>query len=445
MHDRLRYPTGSRDAIAYVLKGYPRLSEIFVASEIQRMEACGLHVRLLVIKPGDEAVHHPVVDHIRARPEYLPPAGSVSATTLRRWLRTNLPAFLPSLRRTCRRRPLGVVRAALTASAQALRARPNFWSWPRKVYAKEFLQAVAVADRVLERPDVHHMHAHFCHGATTVTWLASLITGVPFSFTAHAKDIYCESLNPAGLLARKIRAARLVVTCTAANRTHLAAMAGGTPVHCVYHGLNADFSRLIDEVSPRLGARTGSSLRILAVGRLVAKKGLDVLVDACAILARRGVPLRLDIVGEDGEQADALAAQIARHGLSGTVTIRGPMTQDALLEEYRNATVFCLPCRIAADGDRDGIPNVLMEAMACGLPVVTTPVSGIPELLRHGVNGLFVPPEDAAATADALERLYADAAYAAQLGAAAQTDVRSRFCGERMATELAALFHTVLA
>lgn len=443
MHDRLRLTAASRGTIAYVLKGYPRLSEIFIASEIQRMEANGLHLRLLVIKPGGESAHHPVVDRIRACPEYLPPAASVSATTLRRWLRTNLPAFWPSLRRTCRRRPLGLVRAGIAAAAQAWRARPSFWSWPRKVYAKEFLQAVAVADRVLEQPRVRHLHAHFCHGATTVTWLASLITGVPFSFTAHAKDIYCESLNPAGLLARKIRAARLVVTCTDANRAHLAALAGKTPVHCIYHGLNADFSALIDR-GPARREGTGSVLRILAVGRLVAKKGLDVLVDACALLASRGVPLRLDIIGEDGDQAAELAARVARHGLSGAVSIRGPMTQAALLEEYRQASVFCLPCRVAGDGDRDGIPNVLLEAMACGLPVVTTPVSGIPELLRHDVNGLFVPPDDARATADALERLHADARDAARLGAAARTDVRGRFCGDRMAAELVALFHTVL-
>lgn len=444
MHKRID-AAEPRGAIGYVLKGFPRLSEIFIASEIQRMEANGLPIRLLVIKPGDEAVHHPVVDEIRARPEYLPPASSVSATTIGRWLRANGPAFVPSLRRVCRRHPLGVARAAAAAAAQAVRARRGFWSWPRKVYVKELLQAVALADRLQDSRGVRHLHAHFCHGATTVTWLASLITGVPFSFTAHAKDIYCESLNPAGLLARKIRAARLVVTCTEANRAHLASMTSGTPIHCIYHGLNSDFSRLLGDASLEAVVGRQSTLRILAVGRMVAKKGLDVLVDACAILTKRGVPLRLDIVGEPGDQAGRLAAQVSHYGLSNAVTIRGPMTQAALVEQYRKASVFCLPCRIAPDGDRDGIPNVLMEAMACGLPVVTTPVSGIPELLRHDVNGLFVPPDDAGATADALQSLHADATFAARLGAAARADVRARFCGERMASELAALFGVVMS
>ena len=431
--------------VAYVLKGFPRLSEIFIASEILRMEANQVPIRLLVIKAGDEPVHHPVVDQIRATPEYLPHAGSVSRTPLWRWLRGNLPAFLPSVRRTVRRRPFGVLRAAAAAAAQAIRARRSFRSWPRKVYVKELLQAIAVADRIVEQPGVRHLHAHFCHGATTVTWLASLISGVPFSFTAHAKDIYCESLNPAGLLARKIRAARMVVTCTEANRAYLATLAGGTPIHRIYHGLNTDFTRLLDDGGRVPGPRPASSLRVLAVGRLVAKKGLDVLVDACAILVRRGVPLHLDIVGEPGDQASELAARVSRHGLSDAVTIRGPITQAALVEEYRNASVFCLPCRIAGDGDRDGIPNVLMEAMACGLPVVTTPVSGIPELLEHGINGLFVPPDDAPATAAALLRLHDDAPLAARLSAAASAQVRARFCGDRMATELAELFGAVLS
>lgn len=436
MHDATRSPS-----IAYVLKGFPRLSEIFIASEILRLETSGVPVRLLVLKAEDETVHHPVVDEIRAVPEHLTPAGSVSGTPFLRWLRITLPGFVPALGRTFVRRPFGVLRAASAAVAQAYRARRGVLAW-RKVYAKEFLQAIALADRLLDQPGVRHLHAHFCHGATTVTWLASMITGLPFSFTAHAKDIYCESLNPAGLLVRKMRAARMVVTCTDANRIHLEQLAPGTAVHCVYHGLNTDFTRLIEGMAATQRHQL-QPYRILAVGRLVAKKGLDVLVDACAILERRGVPLHLDIVGEDGDQKADLAARIANHGLAAAVTIRGPMTQPALVDIYRSASVFCLPCRVAADGDRDGIPNVLMEAMACGLPVVTTPVSGIPELLTDRVNGLFVPPDDAAATAEALHRLYSDLPLAEQLARAAQEDVRTRFCGDRSVARLVDLFAAV--
>ena len=436
MHDATRSPS-----IAYVLKGFPRLSEIFIASEILRLETSGVPVRLLVLKAEDEIVHHPVVDEIRAVREQLTPAGSVSGTPFSALAVDHAAGFAPALGRTFVRRPFGRSPRRDCRRAQACRARRGPFAW-RKVYAKEYLQAIALADRLLDQPGVRHLHAHFCHGATTVTWLASMITGLPFSFTAHAKDIYCQSLNPAGLLARKMRAARMVVTCTDANRIHLEHLAPGTPVHCVYHGLNTDFTRLIEGMTATQRHQL-QPYRILAVGRLVAKKGLDVLVDACAILERRGVPLHLDIVGEDGDQKADLAARIANHGLAAAVTIRGPMTQPALVDIYRSASVFCLPCRVAADGDRDGIPNVLMEAMACGLPVVTTPVSGIPELLTDRVNGLFVPPDDAAATAEALHRLSSDLPLAEQLARAAQEDVRTRFCGDRSVARLVDLFAAV--
>ena len=206
-------------SIAYVLKGYPRISELFIASEIWRLEQTGLHIRLHVLKRPDEEQHHPVVDRIAAQPMYLPATTPLSNETLRRWLRHNLAGFVPSLGRVARRHPVHLTRAVCTAGAQSIRAHKG-WR-PRKIYAKELLQAVALADEVIAAGDVGQLHAHFAHGTTTVTWLASIVTGLPFSFTAHAKDIYLQSLNPAGLLARKMRQAQFVVTCTGANHAHL--------------------------------------------------------------------------------------------------------------------------------------------------------------------------------------------------------------------------------
>jgi glycosyltransferase involved in cell wall biosynthesis len=427
--------------VAYVLKGYPRLSELFIASEIYRLEQLGVPLHLYVIKPADEAQRHGIVARIRTRPEYLPPTTSLSATPLLSWLKTHLKEFLPSLRRVVRRRPVGVARAAAVAFAQAVRARRGVW--PRKVYLKEFLQATAVADGLLRAPDVRHLHAHFCHGATTVAWLASLMTRIPFSFTAHAKDIYCESLNPAGLLRRKMRAARFVVTCTDANREHLLKVEPRAKVHCVYHGLNAEFAGLMGQPS---GARPVDTppehrrLRALGVGRLVEKKGFDVLVEACGILRRREVPFEAVIIGEHGEHEAEIIRRIDALGLQDSVRLTGPMEQTRLYEEYLRAGVFCLPCRVLENGDRDGIPNVLMEAMACGLPVITTPVSGIPEIIRDGFNGQLVPPDDPAALADALMRLELDPRLAQSLATEARETVRQRFDGEHFAGQLAALF-----
>src|SRR5919112_1112629 len=275
--------TKQSGAVAYVLKGYPRMSELFIASEIYRLERLGVPLRLYVIKPADESRRHGIVARIKSKPEYLPATTSLTKTPLRRWLAAHLKDFMPSLRSVARRHPLKVARAALAAFAQAVRARRSFWSWPRKVYFKEFLQAAVVADGVLRGGDVRHLHAHFCHGATTVAWLASLMTGLPFSFTAHAKDIYCESLNPSGLLRRKMCAARFVVTCTDANREHLLKVEPRAKVHCVYHGLNAEFTELLGETNGAARPSTstdGRRLRALGVGRLVGPDDPAALADA---------------------------------------------------------------------------------------------------------------------------------------------------------------------
>ena len=440
------------DSVAYVLKGWPRISELFIASEIYRLEQAGLPLRLYVIKPPDEAQTHPVVDRIQAPTEYLPPATSLSETTLVAWLRENLPAFMPALRRTARRHPMGLARATAMALAQCVRARSKRFGWPRKLYVKELLQAVALADRLADAPDVRHLHAHFAHGTTTVTWLCSTITGLPFSFTGHAKDIYSPSLNPAGLLRRKLLAARFAVTCTEANVRHLRTIAPEAVVHRVYHGLNADFSRLMGEeraaAAPGPNGTNGARrdvVRLLGVGRLVAKKGFDVVVDACGELDRRGIPFEAVIVGPDDDAGPKLRARIAELGLEGRIRLEGQMSQAELYEEYRRASAFCLPCRILDNGDRDGIPNVLAEAMAAGTPVVTTPISGIPEIVRDGVNGLLVRPDDATAVADAVVRLRDDRDFAGRISAEARATVQRELDGERLAGTLQTLFRDVIA
>jgi glycosyltransferase involved in cell wall biosynthesis len=434
--------------VAYVLKGYPRLSEMFITSEIYRLEQLGTRLRLYVIKPVDEARREGIIHRIKARPDYLPATASLSTTTLRRWLSLHLKDFLPALRRVARRRPTGVARAAAAAFMQAVRARRSFFAWPRKVYLKEFLQAAAIADRLHDAPNVRHLHAHFCHGATTVAWLASMMTGLPFSFTAHAKDIYCAALNPVGLLRRKMRAACFVVTCTDANRAHLSEIEPRAAVHCIYHGLNAEFTGLLAQAGTDDQTRhmqsTPTALRALGVGRLVEKKGFDVLVEACSILRQRNVPFEAVIVGESGAHEALLRRRIGALGLDRHIRLTGPMEQARLYKEYLRAGVFCLPCRVLADGDRDGIPNVLVEAMACGVPVITTNVSGIPEVVRDGVNGQLVPPDDPQALAEALLRFAREPQFAQQLAHAGRETVRARFDGERFAAQLAALFREVM-
>jgi glycosyltransferase involved in cell wall biosynthesis len=433
----------ARGSIAYVLMGFPRVSETFIASEVHRVEQAGVPVRLFVVKPVEErerGLRHPVVDAIRAEPVHLPDASSLTAP-LHRWRAAQLRPFTPALRRVVRARPLGLARACATTFGQALRDRRRRFSGPRKIYVKELLQAVALADRLLATPDVCHLHAHFAHGATTITWHAARITGLPFSFTGHARDIYAPELNPRGWLRRKLLAARFAVTCTEANRRHLQEIAPEARIHLVYHGLNADFTRLAHTPAP---SDRHDTLRVLGVGRLVAKKGFDVLVEACDILRSRDVTFDALIVGQDDRHGDAIRERIARLGLQDRVRLPGVMSQADLLREYRRATALCLPCRVL-DNDRDGIPNVLVEAMAAGTPVVATRVSGIPELVDHDVNGLLVPPEDPEALADMLLRLHGDPGYAEQLARAGRATVAERFDGQRLANRLAALFEEAIA
>ena len=439
-----------RGAVAYVVKGFPRLSETFISSEIYRLEQAGVQIRLFVLKPVEKherGAPHEMVRRIRARPVYLPATTSLSGVSRTRWLARNIPEFLPALRRVARRKPLGLLRAGRAALADSLRARRLWWSLPRKVFLRELLLGVALADRVLGAGDVRHLHAHFAHGSTTVTWYASRITGVPFSFTGHARDIYTEQLNPGGLLPRKIRAASFVVTCTEANRRHLRALGDGADVHRVYHGLNVDFARIL-AAGGAMPARNGR-FRVLAVGRLVAKKGFDVLVEAVGLLADRGLPVEAVIVGHQAplepEVGPELERAVSELGLAGRLHLLGSMTQRQLFDEYRRASAFCLPCRVADSGDRDGIPNVMVEAMACGLPVVGTQVSGIPELVVSGQNGLLVAPEDPEAVAEALVRLYEDPRLARSLGMRAKATVRERFDGDLLVRELASLFREAAA
>jgi glycosyltransferase involved in cell wall biosynthesis len=459
MRDDDRTP---RESIGYVLKGYPRISELFIASEIWRLEQLGLPLRLFVLKPADETEHHPVVEKIEATPSYLPDCTSLSGVPVRQWLKENFAQFRPALVRVARRHPVRTLRAAGAAAGQSWRARDG-WR-PRSIYLKEFLQAADLADRLAQAKDVRHLHAHFAHGTTTVTWLAAKLASLPFSFTGHAKDIYRESLNPAGLLRRKMQAASFVVTCTGANREHLLQVEPNADVHLVYHGLNADFADLLPQpavaepvpVPVREGALAaastgpagtarllaepdGTPLRVVAVGRMVPKKGFDLLVEAVAGLYDRGVELELVIAGEDGPEAETVRRLVADR-CPDLVHFTGPLSQCELLTLYRGADVFALACRVDGDGDRDGIPNVMVEAMAAGLPVVSTAVSGIPELVRDGENGLLVPPEDPAALASALHRLAADVPLRDRLAAAGRATVAERFDGDVLARRMAGLF-----
>lgn len=276
---------------------------------------------------------------------------------------------------------------------------------------------------ILRPKQVDHIHAHFADRAAVVALVASRLLATPYSLTAHANDIYVSPV----LLPEKIANAKFVTTCTGYNKTYLERLTG-RQVELVYHGL--DFSQIGEALrfgADRMAASTnGKLVLILAVGQLKEKKGFLYLIQACRLLKQRGYQFHCEIVGE-GPQRSELEVMIGTLGLSDVVILSGALPNAAVMARYRQATLFALPCVVAKDDDRDGIPNVLLEAMAHGVPVVSTRVSGIPEVIEHNVTGLLVEPGNPEALAEAIAALADNKAWREKLAQQGQRQVQANF------------------
>ena len=396
--------------VAFVLKGYPRLSEAFIAQEIAALERCGLDITIVSLRQPTGERRHPVHEEIRAPVHYLP-------EYLLREPRRVLRAWL-----AVRKKP--GYRTARATWLRDLRRDPT----PNRI--RRFGQALVLA---AELPgDIDRLHAHFLHTPASVTRYAAILRGLPWTGSAHAKDIWT---TPEWEKREKLADCEWLVTCTRVNREHLAALAPAGRVELVYHGI--DLARFPPPPSTRLGG-DGSDARhpvtILSVARLVEKKGTDVLIDALARLPKH-LHWRFVQVGA-GPLKRALESQARRLGIAERITWRGARTHDEVLEEYRRADLFALACRVARDGDRDGLPNVLAEAQSQGLACVATRVSAIPELLTD----VLVQENDAAALAGALEALIRDPARRRALGEAGRARVRAQFTLEGNFARLARKF-----
>ena len=383
--------------VAFVLKGYPRLSETFIAQEIAALERRGLQITIVSLRHPTDARRHAVHDEIRAALLYLPEYLLLEPfRVLRGWLRSRrLPGY---------------------AKSRAVWFR-DLLRDPTPNRIRRFGQALVLA---AELPaDVTQLHAHFLHTPASVARYAALLRGLPWSGSAHAKDIWT---TPDWEKREKLASCEWLVTCTAANRDHLGKLAPPGRVELVYHGL--DLERFSPKPSVPV-ARDGDPVVILSVARLIEKKGIEVLLEALARISPE-LQWRFVQVG-NGPLKNRLEHQARALGLSEKITWRGALTQDELLVEYRNADLFALASRVARDGDRDGLPNVLLEAQSQGLPCVATRVSAIPELVRDGQTGLLVEENDPDALARALEALISSPARRRALGAAGQARVVETF------------------
>lgn len=406
--------------IVVVMKGYPRLSETFIAGELKALEDAGLVLDIVAMRRPGDAKRHPVHDEIEARVSYLP-----------EYLHWEPMRVLRGVLKAAR---LPGFRAALAALFSDLK-RDDVRDRLRR-----FGQGAVLA---AEMPgDAHWLYVHFIHTPASVTRYASLMTGLPWSCSAHAKDIWTSAEWD---LADKLGAARWTTTCTRVGHERLARLAAGRrPVHLVYHGIDlARFSSRCGSFSTRDGGDASDPVRILAVGRAVPKKGFDVLMSALALLPRE-LSWQLVHIG-GGDQRPALQMQAASLGIGDRIVWRGAEDQPTVLAAYREADLFALPCRVTDSGDRDGVPNVLVEAQSQGLACISTTVGGVPELVIDGETGVLVPPDDAGALARALAQLIRSPAVRQRLGRAGEARVRQHFDAATTGPTLAELFSTSLA
>jgi colanic acid/amylovoran biosynthesis glycosyltransferase len=394
--------------VLYVVSLFPCWSETFIVYEIVALIAQGVDVRILSLKPSCESLTQKDAAELVERVRY-------PLRSPRRW-RTRLGAVLAHPQ---------IVFAMMQLLLRRL--------WRHPLVLLKSLEALA---RGLEQlawvrtfaPDI--IHAHWATYPSTVAWTLARCLGAPFSFTCHAHDIFVEDQ----LLREKIEAAAFTVTISDYNINWLATRV--TPlarerlrvVHCG-----------VPTAMLRFDPAGHGATSILAVGRLDAIKGFDVLILALALLASRRLRFHCRIIGEGPQRAE-LQAAIERHALQESVELCGALPSEAVHRELYAATVFVLPSVVCADGNRDGIPLSLIEAMAAGTPVISTRVSGIPELIGDGVEGVLVAPHDAQALAGALEAALDDAGRNARFAQRARIKVENQFDARREAGKLLHLF-----
>jgi glycosyltransferase involved in cell wall biosynthesis len=406
-----------RHKIVVIVKGYPRLSETFIAQELRGLEQAGLELVIVSMRHPTDLKTHPVHDEIEAPVHYLPEYLYQEISRVLRGLRKSaaLPGFWPTFRGF-----LSDLRRDFT---------------PNRV--RRFGQAAVL---VAEWPEqAGRLHAHFIHTPASVAAYAGQIMGMPWTVSAHAKDIWT---SPDWELAAKLSKARWVVTCTRKGFDHLRDLAADKArVHLSYHGLNLQrFQHFARPQTTRDGTQPDDPVTILSVGRAVDKKGYDTLLQALALL-----PTDLNwrfVHAGDGPARKALRQQAEALNIADKASWLGAVDQAEVLEQYRLADIFALACRISHDGDRDGLPNVLVEAASQGLTCVSTNISGIPELFDDGENGLLVEPNDPKQLALALERAIRSPDLRHMLGTSAEQKVRETLDYHASVKQLVELFET---
>ncbi len=400
-------------SVCFVLKGYPRLSETFIAQEILALEGRGIALHIASLRHPTDTQTHPIHSEISASVDYLP-----------EYLHTEPRRVLEAWAAV---RRLPGYRSALAAF------HADFVRDPTRNRIRRFGQACVLVRSLPTKTT--RLHAHFLHTPASVARYAALMTGLPWSCSAHAKDIWT---TPQWEIREKLASLDWLATCTAFGADYLKQLAPHPEtVSLIYHGL--DFMRFPPPPTQRAHFDgTQEPVQILSVGRAVAKKGYEDLLEALALLPA-DLNWRFIHIG-GGPLLNCYRELADRLSLSARVEWRGPQSQDTVLTALREADIFALTSKITEDGDRDGLPNVLMEAQSQGLPVMATATAGIPELIINGETGLLTPAGDPPSAAAVLAKLIHDPNLRQRLGKAGLQRVQTSFSLESGADELANRF-----
>lgn len=382
--------------VGYFLRCYPRFSQTFVVNEILELERQGLDIDILSQRRPADGIFHDSVCRVRAKTDYLPET-----------IIGNVGKFRRALRSCCRKNPRGF-RTALAAKLRT-----------RGVSSLELCHAACLV-RWAKKRGIKSIHVHFGTGEATVAWLSAMMGGPSYSLTLHAFDIFRETVDRA-LLARKINGSRFAVTVCESNRRFMIEHLPGVEsdrIRVNYNGIDLErFSRNGELRQPRT---------IFAVGRLIEKKGFIYLVRAMGELRQRGMSAECHIAG-DGPLEQTLRDEIKRLGLDSNVKLLGPLRQEQVRQRMQHATCLALPCVKAKDGNVDALPTVLLEAQACGCPVVSTRISGVPEIIEDRVSGRLAEPNDPAGLAECIADIIEHETVAAALAAGGRERAESRF------------------
>lgn len=386
--------------VAYVMSRFPKLTETFVLNELLEVKRLGVDVSIYPLLREHDPVVHPGAAELAGEANYLPFLS---------------PSFLGSHLHYLKRRP-GAYLSSLADLIRDNLGKPRFLAAGLVLFPK-----VVHAARLMASRGIDHVHCHFARHPALAGLIVSRLTGIPFSFTAHGSDVHVDRR----MLCRKLREASFAITISEFNRSVIQGDCGELPrgkLHVLHVGVDTDVFHQPERGDP--GAP--NTLRIVCVGTLHEVKGQVHLIEACALLRQRGVDVTCRLIGR-GPDEGALRKAIRRLGLGDQVTLVGPLPGDGVLEELRRADVLVAPSVVSARGQREGIPVVLMEAMSCGLPVVSSRLSGIPELVDHERNGLLVTPGRADELAEALARLATAPDLRRRLGSSGRRTVERGF------------------